>query len=87
MFLMFCEYSVRKDPEVIILEVGLGGRYDATNLFDANLCALTSISRDHEQILGKGLANILSEKIEITRPMSTLLTTIETDFLKNIVKI
>ncbi len=55
--------------EVMVLETGLGGRLDATNLPDARVVAvgLTAISKDHEEILGHTLAEIAAEKAEIIR--------------------
>ncbi|MDR1534411.1 MAG: hypothetical protein LBU64_04850 [Planctomycetota bacterium] len=56
--------------EAMFLETGLGGRLDATNIQDLRLAAagLTSISLDHEDILGHTLAEIAAEKAEIIRP-------------------
>ena len=49
--------------DIIILEVGLGGRFDAVNLFDADLAAVVSISRDHQEILGDKLEDIQYENL------------------------
>ncbi|NRA64101.1 MAG: hypothetical protein HRU19_06425 [Pseudobacteriovorax sp.] len=51
-----------------IFEVGLGGRLDSTNIVDADVTIITSISRDHEAYLGSDLKGILLEKLGITRP-------------------
>lgn len=55
--------------DAMVLETGLGGRLDATNLPDLRLVAsgLTTISRDHEDILGEGLRAIAGEKAAIIR--------------------
>lgn len=55
--------------EAMVLETGLGGRLDATNLGDLRLVAvgITAISRDHEEILGKSLTGIAAEKAAIIR--------------------
>jgi dihydrofolate synthase/folylpolyglutamate synthase len=58
---------VRAEPEVAILEVGLGGRLDAVNLFDADLALITSIGRDHTAWLGDTLEAIAAEKAGILR--------------------
>lgn len=50
-----------------LLEVGLGGRLDAVNLIDPDLCVITNISLDHEDWLGKGRENIGAEKAGILR--------------------
>lgn len=50
-----------------IMEVGLGGRLDATNVLDAKLCLLTTIGFDHEQFLGNTLTLIAREKAAVMR--------------------
>jgi len=67
---------------ILILEVGLGGRLDATNYFDADLACLTSIGRDHMEILGSNLSGILREKIEISRKEKVLVSGVRQAFLK-----
>jgi dihydrofolate synthase/folylpolyglutamate synthase len=62
--LYFREASV----DIAVLEVGLGGRFDATNAVTPLLSVITSISRDHEEYLGKGLARIAGEKAGIIKP-------------------
>lgn len=54
-------------PEVVILEVGLGGRLDAVNLLDADVALITSIAFDHEAWLGSDLDQIAREKAGILR--------------------
>jgi len=51
-----------------VLEVGLGGRLDATNVVRPALCAITPIDFDHEAYLGKSLDSIASEKAGILKP-------------------
>jgi len=51
-----------------VFEVGLGGRLDATNVLYPNVCAITSISYDHVQLLGKTLREIAEEKAGIIKP-------------------
>jgi len=51
--------------ELALIEVGLGGRFDAANALPRVLTAITSISRDHEQYLGSALAGIAVEKAGI----------------------
>lgn len=87
LFYTFIKWIIPKRPTHIILEVGLGGKFDTVNLFDADLMAITSISRDHEQILGKGYKNILKEKLGICRSGVPLFTSLELQYLRNIVKV
>lgn len=54
------------------IEVGLGGRLDATNVVDPGVCVITSISLDHTTVLGDTLAEIASEKAGIIKPGSTV---------------
>ncbi len=56
------EHFRRAKVDVAVLEVGLGGRLDATNVVRPILSVITSISREHEAILGRGLARIAREK-------------------------
>jgi dihydrofolate synthase/folylpolyglutamate synthase len=54
--------------DVAVVEVGLGGRFDATNIIAPMASAITSIAFDHERHLGSTLARIASEKAGIARP-------------------
>lgn len=56
-----------QNTEINVLEVGLGGRWDSTNVCDANLAVITSIGMDHMDFLGDSLAGIASEKAGIMR--------------------
>ena len=62
----FCCFRKRADFQV--LEVGLGGRLDATNLVKPDVCAITSLSLDHTAILGNTLQSIAAEKASIIKP-------------------
>ncbi|GDY07628.1 MAG: bifunctional folylpolyglutamate synthase/dihydrofolate synthase [Planctomycetota bacterium] len=53
--------------EIVILEVGLGGRLDSTNVCSPIACVLTTISRDHTQLLGSTLTQIAHEKAGIVK--------------------
>lgn len=53
--------------DVMLLEVGLGGRLDAVNVFDANVAVITSIGIDHVEWLGSDRATIATEKAGIFR--------------------
>jgi dihydrofolate synthase/folylpolyglutamate synthase len=67
LFLNFLHITKQRKIDILILEVGLGGRFDTVNLIEPTLTAITSISRDHEEILGRGFKNILFEKLGISR--------------------
>jgi dihydrofolate synthase/folylpolyglutamate synthase len=57
-----------------VLETGMGGRLDATNVADPDVCILTSISFDHTQVLGNTLAKIATEKAGIIKPGCTVIS-------------
>jgi folylpolyglutamate synthase/dihydropteroate synthase len=60
--------------DIAILEVGLGGRLDATNIVEPILSILTDISLDHQEYLGNTIAEITREKAGILRHHGTLIT-------------
>ncbi len=57
----------QQQVEVAILEVGLGGRLDAMNVVEADVCVITQIAMDHESWLGDSLDKIAKEKAGIMR--------------------
>ncbi|MCX8045226.1 MAG: bifunctional folylpolyglutamate synthase/dihydrofolate synthase [Desulfobacterota bacterium] len=67
-------YFYEEAAEPVVVETGLGGRYDATNVIDPLLSVITSISRDHQQYLGKTLREIAAEKAGIIKPKKPLIT-------------
>ena len=50
-----------------IVEIGIGGRLDPTNILNADLSIITNVQLDHEEILGKGIENIAKEKAGIIK--------------------
>jgi dihydrofolate synthase/folylpolyglutamate synthase len=60
-------FSNRK-TDINVIEVGLGGRLDSTNVCSPAICVITSISYDHQQQLGNTLAQIAAEKAGIIKP-------------------
>ncbi len=62
------ELFARAGCEVVVLETGLGGRLDATNLAPKLACAITPIALDHTEWLGETLGKIAREKAGILRP-------------------
>jgi len=65
--LALCWFQQEK-VDVVILETGMGGRLDATNVVTPLVAVITDISRDHEQYLGTSLAAIAGEKAGIIKP-------------------
>jgi dihydrofolate synthase / folylpolyglutamate synthase len=62
------ELFKRAGVEVAVLEVGLGGRFDATNVVTPTVAAITSIDLDHTDLLGPTLEDIAREKAGIVKP-------------------
>jgi len=81
LFFVFCSWAVRNPPEYLLLEVGLGGRLDAVNVFDADLVLLPSISRDHQEILGRRYDEILFEKLGTLRRGKKLIHFLSSEYL------
>lgn len=67
-------YFLRQGVHVAVLEVGLGGRLDATNLCRPEVTVITTISRDHTRQLGSRLDQIAGEKAGIVKPGVPLVT-------------
>ncbi len=61
-------YFIREQVDVAVIEVGLGGRLDATNLLTPLVSVITSLSLDHTNLLGSTLAEITREKAGIIKP-------------------
>jgi dihydrofolate synthase/folylpolyglutamate synthase len=64
----------RSGVDLAIVEVGLGGRLDATNVLDAGVAAITNVQHDHERLLGTTLAAIGGEKAAIVKPGNLAVT-------------
>lgn len=64
---MAFHYFATEGVDVAIIEVGLGGRLDCTNIIRPDLCLITNISFDHVQFLGNTLAKIAAEKAGIMK--------------------
>ncbi len=73
----FADFAAR-GVDVAVVEVGLGGRLDATNIVEPQACGVTRIAREHTDYLGDTLEAIAREKAGIAKPGVPLFTT-ETD--------
>jgi dihydrofolate synthase/folylpolyglutamate synthase len=65
---MAFEYFARRKVEIAVLEVGMGGRLDATNVIEPRVSVITDISLDHQKFLGNTVSEIAGEKAGIIRP-------------------
>jgi dihydrofolate synthase/folylpolyglutamate synthase len=60
-------YFARKDVEVGVIEVGIGGRLDATNVWQGGVSAITNVALDHTDVLGPTIEAIATEKAQIIK--------------------
>src|SRR5690606_31577960 len=67
-FLIFARAAV----QIAVIEVGLGGRFDATNVVHPEVVAIVSVDLDHERQLGSTIAEVAAEKAGIIKPGAAL---------------
>ena len=67
LFVVALKYFYEKKCKYVVLEVGLGGRLDATNIVLPKVCGLTLVEKEHADILGKTVKKILNEKLGIKK--------------------
>src|SRR5438874_5430802 len=58
--------------DVAVVEVGLGGRWDATNVVDGQVAVVTNVELDHAEVIGPARSDIAAEKAGIVKPGATL---------------
>ncbi|GIR12639.1 MAG: hypothetical protein CM15mP23_12140 [Cryomorphaceae bacterium] len=66
--LAFSYFSVQ-NVDIALIEVGLGGRLDATNIINPVLSVITNVALDHQNLLGDTIAQIAKEKLELLKRM------------------
>jgi dihydrofolate synthase/folylpolyglutamate synthase len=64
----------RQEVEVAVVEAGLGGRHDATNVLGADVVVLTNVGLEHTRWLGPTVRDIAREKLAVVKPGATLVT-------------
>jgi dihydrofolate synthase / folylpolyglutamate synthase len=74
-FIIFAETQ----REWAVIEVGLGGRLDSTNIVDGEIAVVTNIALEHTEILGHTRGAIAGEKVGILKPGAVLITTLDAD--------
>ncbi len=79
-------YFEMKGCEFNVVEVGLGGRLDATNVILPEVCAITSISLEHTDVLGNTLAEIAAEKAGIIKPGTTVVSSPQADEVARVIE-
>src|SRR5260370_1804849 len=70
-------YFARKQVQIAVLEVGMGGRLDATNVAEPLLSVIADISLAHQQFLGNTVGEIAREKLGIIRPVGGVVTLLQ----------
>src|SRR5271154_939636 len=68
------EHFAREKVEIAVLEVGMGGRLDATNVVEPRVSVITDISLDHQKFLGNTVGEIAREKVGIIRAGGAVVT-------------
>ena len=68
------ERFARAKVDIAVLEVGMGGRLDATNVVEPRVSVITDIALDHQKFLGNTVAEIAQEKVGIIRPGGVVVT-------------
>jgi dihydrofolate synthase / folylpolyglutamate synthase len=71
---MAFEFLAQRKVEIAVLEVGMGGRLDATNVIEPRVSVITDISLDHQKFLGDTIPEIAREKAGIIRPGAVVVT-------------
>ncbi|GAI83334.1 unnamed protein product, partial [marine sediment metagenome] len=83
--LAFAHFAA-KGTDFQVLEVGMGGKFDATNVINPEVGIITSISLDHTEVLGNSLAEITAEKVGIIKPGSVVVTSPQLDEAARVIK-
>ena len=80
------DYFAGKAVQFQVLEVGMGGKFDATNVIIPEVCIITSISFDHTEVLGGSLAEIAAKKAGIIKPGSVVVTSPQIDEVDRVIR-
>ena len=83
---MAFEYFYQNQVDFAIIEVGLGGRLDSTNIINPILTAITNVALDHQDLLGETVEEIAGEKAGIIKPLIPIISGDENEVVKNIIK-
>ena len=84
--IMAFEYFYKKKVDYAIIEVGLGGRLDSTNIITPMVSAITNVALDHQDILGNTIEEIAFEKAGIIKPNIPIISGTEDSIVFNIIK-
>ena len=84
--IMAFEYFHQQEVDFAIIEVGLGGRLDSTNIIQPLVSAITNVDLDHMNILGNTLEEIATEKAGIVKKGSPIINGDDRNIVKDIIK-
>lgn len=84
--IMAFEYFYRQQVDIAIIEVGLGGRLDSTNIITPLVSAITNVQLDHQNLLGDTIEEIAVEKAGIVKHCIPVVSGDENESVKNIIK-
>ena len=80
------EYFNTNEVDYAVIETGLGGRLDATNILKALAVVITPISLEHTNILGNNISSIASEKAAIIKPKTKVFTSIQSQEAEDVIE-
>lgn len=84
--IMAFQYFYQKKVDYAIIEVGLGGRLDSTNIINPIITAITNVALDHQDVLGKTIEEITTEKAGIIKSHIPIISGAEDSVVRNIIK-
>ncbi|WP_284462433.1 folylpolyglutamate synthase/dihydrofolate synthase family protein [Chryseobacterium sp.] len=84
--IMAFEYFYQQQVDFAIIEVGLGGRLDSTNIITPLISAITNVQLDHQNILGDTIQEIAAEKAGIIKDNTPIISGDETEVVKDIIR-
>ncbi|MBD3413042.1 MAG: hypothetical protein GF421_01250 [Candidatus Aminicenantes bacterium] len=86
MTLLALLYFRKEQVDMAVLEVGMGGRFDATTVVNPDVTAITTISNEHQEYLGDSLSQIALEKAGIIKPGIPVVSGVENDEARKAIK-
>ena len=84
--IMAFEYFAQQKVDFAIIEVGLGGRLDSTNIIKPLVSAITNVALDHQNILGNTVEEIATEKAGIIKKNTVIISGDENEKVKSIIR-
>jgi len=78
------DYFAKQKVDIAIIETGLGGRLDATNIINPEISVITNVALDHQNLLGNTIAEITREKAGIIKPNKPVVIGVCTDEVRDL---